>query len=107
MNKIKIVVIIIFSLIFVSSLFSKRDYPENAYHISEVECVKCEDCISICPVQAISIQSGRAVIDQEKCIQCGICVNGNFYDYEGCPVKAIWVKSQFEEDDFTDESLGE
>jgi len=89
MNKIKIVVIIIFSLIFASSLFSKRDYPKDVYHISEVECVRCEDCLSACPVQAISIQSGKAVIDQDKCIQCGICVTGNFDDYVGCPVKAI------------------
>lgn len=105
MNKVKIVVIILFSLIFLASLISRREDSKDSYHISEVSCVKCEDCLSVCPVQAISIQSGKAVIDQEKCIQCGICVNGDFAEYSGCPVKAI--TSQFEEDDFSDETLGE
>ncbi|MCK4696321.1 MAG: 4Fe-4S binding protein [Candidatus Cloacimonetes bacterium] len=33
--------------------------------------------------------NGKAVIDADKCINCGICENGNGQKYNGCPVKAI------------------
>ncbi|WP_206459529.1 4Fe-4S dicluster domain-containing protein [Anaerovorax sp. IOR16] len=39
-------------------------------------------CTSVCPVKAISIQNGRSVIDNEKCIRCGRCV-------DICPYHAI------------------
>lgn len=39
-------------------------------------------CTSVCPVKAISIQDGKSVIDDEKCIKCGRCV-------EICPYHAI------------------
>lgn len=48
------------------------------------KCICCEQCISACPVSAISIEKGgkKAVIDQNICIKCGYCVNI-------CPVQAI------------------
>ncbi len=45
-------------------------------------CTGCESCVSICPVEAISMQDGKAVIDEEKCTDCGACV-------DECPVEAI------------------
>ncbi len=42
-------------------------------------------CMNACPKGAISIVNHRAVIDQEKCIECGRCVSA-------CPYSAI-VKS--------------
>ncbi|MEA4988061.1 MAG: 4Fe-4S dicluster domain-containing protein [Anaerovorax sp.] len=39
-------------------------------------------CTSVCPVKAISIQNGKSVIDNEKCIRCGRCV-------DICPYHAI------------------
>ena len=32
-------------------------------------------CIEVCPKQAIHMENGRSVIDQEKCIKCGKCVS--------------------------------
>ena len=39
-------------------------------------------CIEVCPKNAIHMKNGRSVIDQEKCIKCGKCVNA-------CPYNAI------------------
>ena len=39
-------------------------------------CIGCGLCISQCPVSAISMVDGKAVIDPSLCIACGLCVNG-------------------------------
>lgn len=39
-------------------------------------------CTEVCPKDAIHIVKGKSVIDQEKCIQCGKCI-------EACPYHAI------------------
>lgn len=55
-------------------------------------CIGCRLCISPCPVNAITMVRGKAVIDTEKCISDGICINGNGTDFAGCPVSAINTK---------------
>ncbi|MDR5659985.1 4Fe-4S dicluster domain-containing protein [Serpentinicella sp. ANB-PHB4] len=57
--------------------------PINKYVITET-CRGCiaNRCLSSCPVKAIMIQRGRAVIDYDKCIECGRCK-------ESCPFSAI------------------
>ena len=52
------------------------------------KCIGCQLCVSVCPTEAISMIHGRAVIETDKCIDCGICENGND-EYKGCPTKAI------------------
>ena len=39
-------------------------------------------CQEVCPKQAIHMENGRSVINQEKCIKCGKCL-------ESCPYNAI------------------
>ena len=53
------------------------------------ECVGCGGCISgidrrepVCPFGSISLDGGRAVIDHDRCRQCGRCI-------ECCGVGAI------------------
>ena len=45
-------------------------------------CVGCEACVSVCPVEAISMMDGKAEVDPETCVECGSCV-------PVCPVEAI------------------
>jgi ferredoxin len=52
-----------------------------AHKISD-ECINCGACDSSCPVEAISEQDSKRVIDADKCIDCGACVSV-------CPVEAI------------------
>lgn len=40
----------------------------------KVGCVHCGHCVEVCPTDAISIESGVPVIDNEKCIRCYKCV---------------------------------
>jgi len=37
------------------------------------KCIGCGICVPYCPVQAISVQDGKAHIDQEACLECGTC----------------------------------
>jgi len=63
------------------------------YFVESKTCIGCRLCVSSCPVKAISMQNGKAVIDTEKCISCGLCKNGNpSTGYKGCPVDAIKTK---------------
>ncbi len=45
-------------------------------------CVGCGACVDICPVQAIDLNDGKAVVSNEDCIDCGACV-------PECPVESI------------------
>ncbi len=53
--------------------------------VDQEKCISCGACQSVCPVGAISLDSGKAQIDTEKCIKCGSCQNI-------CPVGAITIK---------------
>ena len=44
-------------------------------------CGGCETCVGACPVSAITMENGIAVISDE-CIECGACVGE-------CPCNAI------------------
>jgi len=50
--------------------------------VNAEECVGCETCVPVCPVEAISMVDEKAVIDQEICTACGTCI-------AECPVEAI------------------
>ena len=46
------------------------------------DCVACGVCIEECPVGAISMNGGAAVIDEKACIRCGKC-------HDVCPQEAV------------------
>lgn len=50
-------------------------------------CNGCGQCIFICPVQAIQMIDKKAIINEEKCVECSVC-----YRDANCPVKAIRMK---------------
>ena len=55
---------------------------ENVVRVEADECVGCESCVPVCPVEAISMKDGKAIIDQDTCTECGTCV-------AECPTEAI------------------
>ena len=63
--------------------FACNACPEKSYRVTDL-CQGClaHPCVEVCPKGAVSIQHGRSVIDQEKCIKCGQCANV-------CPYGAI------------------
>ena len=61
---------------------SSKDKGPVAMKACEVPCIGCGLCKKNCESGAIEIVDNHAVIDQEKCIQCGKCA-------EVCPKKCI------------------
>ncbi|MCQ2373191.1 MAG: 4Fe-4S binding protein [Phascolarctobacterium sp.] len=49
-------------------------------------CIACEECVAICPVGAVSIREGKALIDYRSCLSCGACMRE-------CPEDAISAKN--------------
>ena len=68
--------------------FRKRGAAVSIPKLIEVDsekCISCGACITLCPVEAITIDEDASVIfDKEKCIgsTCGACV-------DACPSRAI------------------
>ena len=67
--------------------FACNRCPEKLVKVSDL-CQGClaHPCMEVCPKKAITWESGRSTIDQEKCIKCGRCVTV-------CPYNAI-VKTE-------------
>lgn len=63
--------------------FACNSCPDNQYYVSDV-CVGClaNPCRNVCPKDAIKIVNHRSIIDQNKCIKCGKCM-------DVCPYNAI------------------
>jgi len=55
------------------------------FHSIRIDTEKCNSrmkCLRVCPTQAIRIRNGKAIIIEEKCIDCGECITA-------CPNNAI------------------
>lgn len=63
--------------------FACHKCPDNVIKVTDA-CQGClaHPCVEVCPKQAIRVEHGHSVIDQEKCIKCGKCLNV-------CPYHAI------------------
>jgi ferredoxin len=57
-----------------------------AFIVKPADCIGCALCVSTCPVNAIELIDGKAVIDAAACIACGLCVGS-------CPTDAIIAPS--------------
>jgi electron transfer flavoprotein alpha subunit len=70
------------------------------------KCTGCGECQEVCTFEAIFVQDDVAVVDQDACILCGICVDGcpegalELYGEEGLPAtdlsswRGIWVVAE-------------
>lgn len=86
----------------------RGEHALRRYSSGEERCIACKLCESICPAQAITIDSyarpdgsRRTIkydIDMSKCIYCGFC-------QEACPVDAIVESANFEFSKLTREEL--
>jgi len=71
------------TLVFVIVLFvmlSLLAISRSGVFVETNSCVGCGDCIDVCPVDAITLVDGKAVIDADKCILCEICIRSCTYD---------------------------
>ncbi len=46
---------------------------ETKPEVFRKDCTGCGDCVKACPVKAIEVHNGKAVIDSRKCINCKLC----------------------------------
>ncbi len=53
--------------------------------VNSSKCTGCGACVDVCPVQAISLVNGKAVVDKETCIDCAACTSE-------CPSEAITME---------------
>lgn len=42
--------------------------------IIHARCVGCGDCVRQCPMTALSLDNGKAVVDRTKCVGCHMCL---------------------------------
>lgn len=54
--------------------------------VNKDKCDGCGECVEVCPVGAIQIQKGKAIVS-DNCIDCSICVRS-------CPNGAISIMSK-------------
>lgn len=52
--------------------------------IDSKSCIRCGDCVEVCPPQAISLSEEGAMIEEEFCEECGFCA-------ASCPSDAIKI----------------
>ncbi|HMM20683.1 MAG TPA: 4Fe-4S binding protein [Selenomonadales bacterium] len=57
--------------------------------VNQEKCIGCGICIPYCPAQAISITGRKAAIDQAECLECGNCLRR---DVVPCPTGAFYEK---------------
>jgi len=53
-----------------------------AVTINKDECVGCGACVDACPMEAITLEDGVAVVNADECTECGTCV-------DECPSEVI------------------
>jgi NAD-dependent dihydropyrimidine dehydrogenase PreA subunit len=53
-----------------------------AVKIDSMKCNGCGRCEVACPMDAIKVKNGKAVVSEDSCAECGACVSA-------CPQGAI------------------
>lgn len=61
---------------------SSQDNAAHTHRVCKAGCIACKKCEKVCKFDAIHVVNNVAVIDPEKCKNCGMCV-------KECPVGVI------------------
>ncbi len=64
-------------------LCSNKDKGAYTRKVCTSGCIGCRKCVKVCPEQAIQVINNVAVIDYEKCVDCGACA-------DNCTTKCIY-----------------
>lgn len=67
-------------------LCNSHERGKTVSRACEVGCIACKACVKVCPEEAIVMEDNLAVIDLEKCTDCGKCV-------EKCPPVTIYRRN--------------
>jgi NAD-dependent dihydropyrimidine dehydrogenase PreA subunit len=57
--------------------------------IDTVKCISCLECIDFCPMGAIIEDDQIIEIDQDECVECGVCSRTDI-----CPVDALYMPEE-------------
>ncbi len=49
--------------------------PGQVIFTDRARCVDCYRCLLVCPVNAISIRKGQAMVEENLCVACGRCID--------------------------------
>jgi len=70
----------------------RKGRPKAVAEIARAACIGCEQCLPVCPVDAIDMDAeGIAVVDAEACTGCRKCV-------KACPADAITMSGPAQEE---------
>ncbi len=83
-------------------LCSSRDRGKKVSSVCTVGCIACRACVKACPREAIEMVDNLAVIDLDKCDDCGECA-------DVCPPGTIFPRTSMpqEPDDEAGKAAGE
>jgi len=76
-----------------------RDRGKTVRQLCSVGCIACKACEKVCPFDAIHVVDNLAVIDYDKCTECGLCT-------EKCPVNCIEGQPRAERAYITEDCIG-
>jgi NAD-dependent dihydropyrimidine dehydrogenase PreA subunit len=57
--------------------------------IDPEKCISCLECIDLCTMGCIVEGDGAAAIDQDECVECGLCLRSKV-----CPTDAIYLPEE-------------
>ena len=53
------------------------------------KCMGCMECADFCPMECILARDGGAYIDEDECVECGVCARAGV-----CPNEAIYMPEE-------------